>query len=157
MMQNFLDPKTDVVFKHLFGREKNKELLINFINDALNLSGNKIVDIDFQKTEFIGFGDNAKKIILDVHCLDNFNRHHIVEMQLGDVTNFAKRAQYYVSTVYSEQLKDGEDYTELKPVYLIAILNKPLFTGVTNYISHHSILEESTYKSYLNDMKFVFI
>jgi predicted transposase/invertase (TIGR01784 family) len=34
-MQKYADPKNDIVFKKLFGEEKNKDLLIDFINKLL--------------------------------------------------------------------------------------------------------------------------
>lgn len=36
----FFDPKNDFAFKKIFGTEKNKNILIHFLNDVLNL-GNK--------------------------------------------------------------------------------------------------------------------
>ncbi|MDR1334779.1 MAG: Rpn family recombination-promoting nuclease/putative transposase, partial [Holosporaceae bacterium] len=32
-MRSFLDPKNDFAFKHLFGVEKHKNILIQFLND----------------------------------------------------------------------------------------------------------------------------
>ena len=31
----FLDPKNDYAFKRIFGTEKNKEILVHFLNDIL--------------------------------------------------------------------------------------------------------------------------
>lgn len=31
----FLDPKLDLTFKKIFGNEKNKDILIHFLNDIL--------------------------------------------------------------------------------------------------------------------------
>ena len=39
----FLDPKNDVAFRRIFGSEKNKDILIHFINDVLEFKdGDKI-------------------------------------------------------------------------------------------------------------------
>ena len=35
----FLNPKNDVAFKRLFGQERNKDILIHFLNDVLDLGG----------------------------------------------------------------------------------------------------------------------
>lgn len=35
----FLDPKNDFVFKKVFGSQKNKDILIHFINDILEFKG----------------------------------------------------------------------------------------------------------------------
>lgn len=38
----FLDPKNDYLFKRLFGTEKNKDILIHFINSVLHLEGGRM-------------------------------------------------------------------------------------------------------------------
>ncbi len=44
----FLDPKNDFVFKKIFGTEKNKAILVHFLNDMLGLvEGEKIVNVSF--------------------------------------------------------------------------------------------------------------
>ncbi|MDR2978715.1 MAG: Rpn family recombination-promoting nuclease/putative transposase, partial [Rickettsiales bacterium] len=35
----FLDPKLDLTFKRIFGNEKNKNILIHFLNDILGFTG----------------------------------------------------------------------------------------------------------------------
>src|SRR6266550_4351716 len=65
----FLDPKNDISFKRIFGTEKNKDILIHFLNDILGFTGkNKIKDIEFLST--IQDPDIAakKQSIVDVLC-----------------------------------------------------------------------------------------
>ncbi|WP_333023597.1 PD-(D/E)XK nuclease family transposase, partial [Wolbachia endosymbiont of Pentidionis agamae] len=46
-LTKFLDPKNDVAFKRIFGTEKNKDILIHFLNDILEFSEeNKIMDVE---------------------------------------------------------------------------------------------------------------
>lgn len=40
-MPERLDPKVDVVFKQIFGAEKNKAILISFLNAVLDWSGDR--------------------------------------------------------------------------------------------------------------------
>ena len=35
MIEKYLDQKNDVAFKKIFGSEKNKDILIHFLNDVL--------------------------------------------------------------------------------------------------------------------------
>ncbi|MFU7500538.1 MAG: twin-arginine translocase subunit TatC, partial [Candidatus Tisiphia sp.] len=37
LLSKFLDPKLDLTFKKIFGTEKNKNILIHFLNDILGL------------------------------------------------------------------------------------------------------------------------
>lgn len=50
MFSKFLDPKNDFAFKKVFGTEKNKDILIHFLNDmvAFKTKG-KIVEVSFLK------------------------------------------------------------------------------------------------------------
>ena len=50
IMTKFLDPKNDLVFKRIFGTEKNKDILIHFLNDIFERHDNPIVDVTFLKT-----------------------------------------------------------------------------------------------------------
>ncbi|MDV6248469.1 PD-(D/E)XK nuclease family transposase, partial [Wolbachia endosymbiont of Zaprionus taronus] len=46
-LSKFLDPKNDISFKRIFGTEKNKDILIHFLNDILGFAGtNAIQDIE---------------------------------------------------------------------------------------------------------------
>lgn len=50
-VSKFLDPKNDFCFKQVFGTEKNKDILIHFLNDILKFEGKeRIIDITFLKT-----------------------------------------------------------------------------------------------------------
>ena len=45
-----LDPKNDVAFKRIFGTEKNKDILIHFLNDMLVFKDKKLItDVTFLK------------------------------------------------------------------------------------------------------------
>lgn len=36
MLSKFLDPKNDIAFRRIFGSERNKDILIHFINRLLS-------------------------------------------------------------------------------------------------------------------------
>ena len=51
MISKFLDPKNDIAFKKIFGSEKNKDILIHFLNDMVQFDeGFPIQDVTFLKT-----------------------------------------------------------------------------------------------------------
>ena len=51
MLSKFLDPKNDVAFRKIFGNEKNKDILIHFLNDVITFKdGGPITDVTFLKT-----------------------------------------------------------------------------------------------------------
>ncbi|MGI4776139.1 MAG: PD-(D/E)XK nuclease family transposase, partial [Janthinobacterium lividum] len=50
-VSKFLDPKNDIAFRRIFGTEKNKDILIHFINDILELrDSDKIKEVTFLST-----------------------------------------------------------------------------------------------------------
>ncbi|MCX3065800.1 PD-(D/E)XK nuclease family transposase, partial [Wolbachia endosymbiont of Drosophila pseudotakahashii] len=80
-LSKFLDVRNDVAFKKIFGTEKNKDILIHFLNDIIGFTGkNQIKDIEFLST--IQDPDIAakKQGIVDVLCRDEDGVQVIVEM-----------------------------------------------------------------------------
>ncbi len=50
-LSKFLDPKLDLTFKKIFGTEKNKNILIHFLNDILGFTEiNPIQEVEFLST-----------------------------------------------------------------------------------------------------------
>jgi hypothetical protein len=48
MFTKFLDPKNDVAFRRIFGSEKNKDILIDFLNDMITFKTRAtITDVTF--------------------------------------------------------------------------------------------------------------
>jgi predicted transposase/invertase (TIGR01784 family) len=108
-VSKFLDPKNDVAFKKIFGSEKNKDILIHFINDIMGFTGgDQIQDVTFlspiQDPEIA----YKKQSIVDVLCKSENGTKIIVEMQVSPSKGFEKRAQYYAAKAYGRQLNMGK-------------------------------------------------
>ncbi|WP_341812161.1 Rpn family recombination-promoting nuclease/putative transposase [Wolbachia endosymbiont (group A) of Conops quadrifasciatus] len=157
-LSKFLDPKNDVAFRRIFGTEKNKGILIHFLNDILGFTGkNEIKDIEFLST--IQDPDIAakKQSIVDVLCRDENGVQVIVEMQVAKTKGFEKRAQYYAAKAYSRQADKGDQYHNLKEIIFIAIADCILFQDKSEYKSKHTIRDEDTNEHDLKDFYFIFI
>lgn len=153
----FVDVKNDVAFRKIFGSDKKKVILISFLNAVLDLDGqDKIKSVTlvdpFQLPRIRG----EKASIIDVRAKDERNRSFIIEMQVAERDGFGKRVQFYSSKEYASQIDRGDDYTLLKPVYFIGILNFKFFPG-DNYFSKHITVDEETGVCTLDDIKFRFI
>src|SRR5262245_30481527 len=105
----FLDPKNDYAFKRIFGTEKNKAILVHFLNDMLGFS-EKILNVTFLKTNQDPDIASKKQSIVDVLCTDEKGTQYIVEMQVASSDHFIKRAQYYAAKAYASQMNQGEAY-----------------------------------------------
>ncbi|WP_395462926.1 Rpn family recombination-promoting nuclease/putative transposase [Wolbachia endosymbiont of Cantharis cryptica] len=157
-LSKFLDPKYDLPFKRVFGTEKNKNILIHFLNDILGFTGaNTIQDVKFLSTIMNPEIASDKQSIVDVLCKDSHGNRYIAEMQLARDKGFEKRAQLYAAKAYSRQLDKSGNYIDLKKVFFIAISNSILFPSEVEYISTHNIRDIKTNGHYLKDFQFVFI
>ena len=86
---------------------------------------------DIKKTKVLnpilpGDAPDAKQCILDIYVLFNDNSYINLEMQVEDHKNWVPRSLTYLSREF-DQLKHGEDYTLVKPVYHVGFLNFTLF------------------------------
>ena len=80
-MSRYLDPKSDVVFKKVFG--EHPHILISFLNAVLPLSSDRhIVELSYLPSEQVPSIPEFKRTIADVKCKDAKGRVFIVEMQI---------------------------------------------------------------------------
>ncbi|WP_264336980.1 MULTISPECIES: Rpn family recombination-promoting nuclease/putative transposase [unclassified Wolbachia] len=157
-ISKFLDPRNDLCFKKIFGTEKNKNILIHFLNDILGFSGsNEIKEIEFLSTIMDPEIASDKQSIVDVLCKDSIGNRFVIEMQLARDKGFEKRAQLYAAKAYSKQLDKSGNYIDLKKVFFIAISNCNLLSEEVDYISTHNIRDIKTNGHYLKDLQFIFI
>lgn len=151
----FVDPKTDIAFKKIFGNEAHKSILIEFLNEMLELEypiENVEILNSYQPPKFEGM----KNTSLDVKAKDSSEREFIVEMQVAKEAWFSQRAIYYSSKAYSQQLSIGENYHKLKPVIFLGILNFDAFNS-PDYFSRHLIVDKKTHKHDLKDLEWNFV
>ncbi len=157
-LSRFLDPKNDIAFKKIFGTEKNKDILLHFLNDILGFSKeNHIMDIKFLSPILDPEIAVKKQSIVDVLCKDKKGIKYIIEMQVTKARGFEKRAQYYASKVYGNQAHIGDEYHALKEIIFIAIADCIIFPNKPHYKSDHIILDKATYEHDLKDFYFTFI
>jgi predicted transposase/invertase (TIGR01784 family) len=153
----FADPKNDLAFKKIFGNEEHKEILISFLNSVLDFKDKKeIVDVNLANPYQVPKIQELKETILDIRAKNRNGDSFIVEMQKKDLGDFAKRSLYYTSKAYISSLSKGEDYSKLRKVYFIGIVNFEMFEN-KNYISRHLIINQETQNQDLDDFEFYFL
>jgi predicted transposase/invertase (TIGR01784 family) len=162
----FMDPKSDIGFKKLFGDNKRKNILISFLNSVLERQDNEqIVSIEIldpinnHETYYDKFS------IIDIRCKDKADKTYIIEMQKLDEKDFLERGSTELTMsdpiscnalMFSRQLKDGEKYHLLTPVIFVGVLNFNLFAS-PEFLSHHLILNSKTHEHALKHMEFHFL
>lgn len=158
MLSKFLDPKNDFAFKKIFGTEKNKDILIHFLNDVVKFNEHShIVEVSFLKTTQDPETAAQKTSIVDILCKDQHGKTYIVEMQVAKEKGFEKRAQYYASKAYISQAHAGGEYHDLKEIIFVAIADFIMFPNKRGYKSDHVILDKESHENDLKDFSFTFI
>jgi predicted transposase/invertase (TIGR01784 family) len=157
MLAKFLNPKNDLAFKRIFGTEKNKDILIHFLNDIFGRTSNPIEAVTFLKSAQDPEIAAQRASIVDILCQDAQGNRFIVEMQVANEDGFEKRAQYYAAKTYIEQREKGVKFADLKEVTFLAITNFSLFPDKKEYLSHHVVLDKQTLEQNLKDFSFSFL
>ncbi|MBF0592406.1 MAG: Rpn family recombination-promoting nuclease/putative transposase [Nitrospirae bacterium] len=153
----FVDVKSDIAFKKIFGNENKKEILISFLNAVLGLNGDKeIGEIAILSPYQAPKIDDLKYTVLDIRAVDKRGVTFIIEIQVQREEGFVKRVLYYTSKAYVNQLGRGDDYPKLNQVIFIGIVDFEIFDG-NNYLTRHLILNTDTFKHELKDFEFNFI
>ncbi|MCX7337826.1 MAG: Rpn family recombination-promoting nuclease/putative transposase [Alphaproteobacteria bacterium] len=158
MLTKYLNPKNDVAFKRIFGTEKNKDILIPFLNDRVDFrDGGPVTNVTFLKTIQDPEIAARKTSIVDILCEDQQGNKWIVEMQVAKHRNFEKRAQYYAAKAYIAQMPIKAEYQKLKEVIFLAIANFVMFPNKKAYKSDPIILDRDSYEHDLKDFSFTFL
>ncbi len=122
-MGKFINPFTDIGFKHIFGREISKDVLIAFLNDLL-VGERHIADISFMDKEDMPEMANGRVVIFDILCRETNGAYFIIEMQNQYQDFFLDRSLYYLCRSVTRQGIKGKDWEyEIFPVYGIYFLN----------------------------------
>ena len=131
--------KLDIIFKRIFGNENNKNIIAAFISDLLEIPREDIKAIYLSNVELAPEYIDQKFSRLDIK-MDVDGRIVNIEMQVNREPDFKDRTLFYWSKLYSDELKVGDDYGELKQTICINIINFNLF-DCDDYHSNFKILE----------------
>jgi len=157
MSTRYLDPKVDLAFKRVFG--EHADLLKSFLNALLPLPDDGLIDsLEYltpeQVPEVPGLFKNS---IVDVKCKDSQGRTFIVEMQMLWSASFSQRILFSASQAYVKQLRSGQDYSSLQPVYALALTNQVFDFESEQYYHHYKIVNLQQPQRVLKGLEFVFI
>jgi len=127
-----LKMKDDIMFKAFFSKIGNEKFLKDLLSAILGeeIKIKKVI----HDARLEQLAKENKYGILDLE-VELENKEIInVEMQLRDYHNIEERTTFYASKKISEQLSPHQNYTDIKKVIVIAILNYS-FIGLPEYIT----------------------
>ena len=155
-MPRYLDPKTDIVFKKIFGQHPH--LLKSFLNAVLPLPpDSQIVSLEYLPSEQVPVIPTFKYTVVDVRCTDQQNRIFIVEMQIQWTTSFMQRMLFNASKAYVNQLEKGEKYHLLKPVYGLGLINTEFDPNQDDWYHYYKMINVKKPKAEIKDLQLIFI
>lgn len=149
----YIDLLCDWAFKHVFGH--NKEHLMMLLNDFLPVKITGIDKIEYDPNEVDVFKGDDKQVIMDVLCHTD-TEQIIVEMQKSLKNDFRNRMVYYGGNMIARQLKIGEKYNKLKPVYVICFMNFRLLHQTDQLVYRYQLREQDSHELYGDQLSLYF-
>ena len=109
-------PINDFAFKKTFGTPENRVCLISLLNAILRPK-EPIVDVTLENPFNPQDFRDDKLSVLDIKAVDRAGAIYDVEMQLPTYEGLVQRMVFYGCELYAGQVKSGEDYETVNPVY----------------------------------------
>ena len=116
----------DFAFRKIYGKPGNEICLISLLNSVLRFV-DPIVSVEYLNPFGIKDFETDKLVCVDVKATDQRGRVFIVEIQIVVQSSFAKRAVFYACEAYTDQLRAGQGYGDLKATYSICLLMRNLW------------------------------
>ena len=137
-----ITPRTDIIFRNIFGKEGNEAILEDFLEGIM---GEKVKVKKLQSNEELSVENiYQKRAIVDIKTELEDNRIIDIEMQNEEHYYYNKRVLYYLGKIITGQVKSGERYADIKEVIIINILNYKL-PDIPEYMTKCRITNESNY------------
>ena len=135
----YVDPNPDLTFKRVFG--EHPDLVMSFLNALLPLApGQEITEIEYLPSEMVPDNPLRKNSIVDVRCKDKQGRLFLVEMQMVWSPEFQQRVLFNASKAYVRQVKTGEEYKYLQPVYSLNLVNEIFEPDLKGYYHYYQVM-----------------
>ena len=127
-MRHLIDPLVDYAFKRLFGTPSSLHLLKHFLNAVLQPASPIVTLVLLNPLNERDFADD-KLTIIDVKATDANGRVFQVEAQLLVTPELPARMLQNWATLYTSQLKRGDDFDALCPVLSIWVVDGAFLPG----------------------------
>lgn len=151
MGELLMKPKIDLAFKELMTEEKVRT---GFLSAVLGIDPDSVERTRLLNTYLRREHEEDKQGIVDVRVSLEDGTEIDIEIQLTKLSVWAERSLFYLSKMFTEQLKPGGRYRTLKKCVGISILDFDLFRGEEDFYSSFHIREDSRGSLYTDKMEF---
>ena len=138
---------SDYVFKRVFAKEGNENLLKDFLEAILEI---EIESLEIQNPELPKDTKDGKIGVLDIKVQVNKDSIVDIEMQIVNEHNMAERSTTYMEKLIANQLSKGDTYRKLKKSILINILNFNYYKRNSYHSIAHMKFEPTAEETYVN-------
>lgn len=134
-----LKPKNDFIFQRLFGEQEAQDSLISLLNAILRLKGSqRIAGVTVTNNiELSKLLVNEKTGRLDIRAETEDQTQINIEMQLINHHNMQKRSLFYAAKMFTESIKAGGKYENLKKTIAVNIMDFNLFDFARFHSTFH--------------------
>jgi len=133
---SIVNPKIDLVFKKLFGTEKNNQLLKSLVNSILP-KDEQVVTLELKNPYNPADYLNGKITYLDIKATDENGKWYDIEIQVAPYDFFGMRLLFYWAKLYSSQLKSGQTYDNLRKAIVISLIDFNYFKDPKGQEKYH--------------------
>jgi len=133
---SIVNPKIDLVFKKLFGTEKNNQLLKSLVNSILP-KDEQVVTLELKNPYNPSDYINGKITYLDIKATDENGKWYDIEIQVAPYDFFGMRLLFYWAKLYSSQLKSGQTYDDLRKTIVISLIDFNYFKDPKGKEKYH--------------------
>ncbi len=127
-MSRQVNPKNDYAFHRIFGSEHRTRILADLLNAVLQPPpGEQVESVTLLNPLVEPLRLDDKLSVLDLRARDQSGRQFDVEMQMANHPGLEARFLLYWARLYSDQLRSGERYEQLKPTISVCLLDWRLF------------------------------
>lgn len=153
----YLDPKADLTFYKVFG--EHPDLMKSLLNALLPF---KSEEEEITSVTYLTFGMMPKTPIrkyrvLAVRCENAKGGQFIVEIQIIWSKEFMQRVFFADSKVYVNYPSLSEDYSLLKPVYSLNLVNEVFESKLDDYYHYYHLVHEEHTDKVIDGLHLVFV
>ena len=153
----YLDPKADLTFYKVFG--EHPDLMKSLLNALLPF---KSEEEEITSVVYLTLGIMPKTPLqkyrgLAVRCEDSKGGQYIVEIQIIWSKEFMQRVFFIDSKAYVNYPSLSEDYSLLKPVYSLNLVNEVFEPELDDYYHYYHLVHEEHTDKVIDGLHLVFV
>ncbi|MDR3296054.1 MAG: Rpn family recombination-promoting nuclease/putative transposase [Clostridiales Family XIII bacterium] len=148
-----LSPRSDFIFKRIFGDAKNTDILAAFLRSVLDLPESEYDRLTIIDPHLMRDTADGKLGILDVKLHTKSKKVIDIEIQILETPEMRERIAFYLAKMVTEQIGKSEDYAAIKKTVCILITNYALIKENKAYHNRYTLYDPKTASEFTDVME----